>query len=543
MREPVTLTRAFFQSIPQTKGSGMLAHIDKITIFRQHFYSFLGKRKDAIMNLLDSLSSFGHKARSVVQLSESSRFERGYSSVTDAIADGLPTADWPSIEKLTFATTFDAAAGRPPCFLTDCTSNPRPFANKLSDRTMNHAPNPAPGNRPVCVGHQYSCVALLPSDPVARERKWVTPISMRRVNSEQKGNEVGMQTIVDHIAQFGLKYQLVLSVGDSLYGTQACRALAATQDNLVHIFRVNGKRNVFRQPVIEGANAMKRGRKKEYGEKMRLSDAATHPQPSQQSETAWKSRSGKIYQVKLEAWHDLLMRGSKKHRASKHPMTLVRIRLLDKDGHLLFKKPLWIALFGQRRNDISLISAFQYYKSRYDIEHLFRFSKNKLLLSAHQTTETEHEARWWKLCLVAYNQLYLARSIAPQLPTAWEKYLPEYREGVAHPDCVASPAQTQRGFESVLNKIGTPAAACIQRGKAPGRKKGETVSQRVDQPIIFKRKKSAKDEQKDINSGCGVSVGNSDPQTMADLIQFVCSTLRTLSVPADQFTKMLLNTS
>ena len=52
----------------------------------------------------------------------------------------------------------------PNCFLLDCTPNPRPFANKLADRTIVHAPNPAPGNKPICVGHQYSVLALLGQD-------------------------------------------------------------------------------------------------------------------------------------------------------------------------------------------------------------------------------------------------------------------------------------------------------------------------------------------------------------------------------------------
>ena len=37
-------------------------------------------------------------------------------------------------------------------YLTDAVK----FGLKLSDRTINHAPNPAPGNRPACVGHQYA---------------------------------------------------------------------------------------------------------------------------------------------------------------------------------------------------------------------------------------------------------------------------------------------------------------------------------------------------------------------------------------------------
>src|SRR5690606_26593633 len=106
--------------------------------------------------------------------------------------------------------------------IVDCTPNPRPFANKLADRTITHSPNPAPGNKPICVGHQYSCVSLLPSDVSAKAKKWIIPLSMKRVKSDEKGNEFGMQQIIDHITQFGLQDKLVISVGDSLYGTEKC---------------------------------------------------------------------------------------------------------------------------------------------------------------------------------------------------------------------------------------------------------------------------------------------------------------------------------
>ena len=68
--------------------------------FRNSIYLLLLKRKDAIMNLLDAASSHGHHCKSVVQLSTAPCFERQYSSITDAIADGLSEASWEEIKKL-----------------------------------------------------------------------------------------------------------------------------------------------------------------------------------------------------------------------------------------------------------------------------------------------------------------------------------------------------------------------------------------------------------------------------------------------------------
>ena len=61
---------------------------------REIIYHAFPIRRDANMNLLDALSSYGHRCTSVVELSESPHFERQYSSITDGIADGLHAARW-----------------------------------------------------------------------------------------------------------------------------------------------------------------------------------------------------------------------------------------------------------------------------------------------------------------------------------------------------------------------------------------------------------------------------------------------------------------
>jgi len=183
----------------------VIAEATKLNLFRGALYSLFTKRKDATMNLMDALTSDGAQYDSPVQLSNSEFFEREYSSVTDSIADGLPHVRCKAIPKLIYKYTIGKAHKLPNRFLVDCTAYPRPFAKKLKDRTIVHAPNPAPGNKPICVGHQYSSVALLPDDTQASEKHWLVPISAKRVQSSEKGNEVGMEQIVDCIDDLELR--------------------------------------------------------------------------------------------------------------------------------------------------------------------------------------------------------------------------------------------------------------------------------------------------------------------------------------------------
>ena len=82
---------------------------------------------------------------------------------------------------------------------------------------------------------------------------------------EDKGNELGMRQVTESINNLELSDNLCISIGDSLYGTEACRIEADKQKNLVHIFRISNNRNLYSKPNIESLNSSSKGRKKEFG--------------------------------------------------------------------------------------------------------------------------------------------------------------------------------------------------------------------------------------------------------------------------------------
>ena len=126
--------------------------------------------------------------------------------------------------------------------------------------------------------------------------------------------------------------------------------------------------------------------------------------------------------------------------------------MFDDQKNTVFKYPLWLAVLGECREQLSLISIYNYYASRYNIEHFFRFGKNNLLLDEFQTSDTEHEEQWWRLCMLAYNQLYLSRCITSPQIRSWEKYLPKDPNNPAKEQTLLTPSQTQRDFATLLAK-------------------------------------------------------------------------------------------
>jgi hypothetical protein len=509
----------------------------KLGQFRQAIYSLFSKRRDAIMNLLDALTCNGHQCKSVVQLSNAKSFERQYSSITDAIADGLSDVSWDDVSRLVYQFTASTTAKAPHRFIVDCTPNPRPFARKLADRSVAHHPNPAPGNKPICVGHQYSLLSLLPNEILENQKHWLIPLSVKRVTSDLKGQELGMQQISESVETFDIGDDLFISVGDSQYGTEPCRVKVSEKENWVHIFRLNSSRNVYRSLTPEASHA--KGRKKVYGDQMNLVKAKTHLPHDRETILYQTSKKGHPLKVVIKCWNDMVVRGSHHFQSFKHPLNIHQVEVFNEAGDKLFLRPLWIAVFGKRRHEISLEEVYTHYRSRYDIEHLFRFVKTNLLIDKFQTPDVRHEEDWWKLCSLAYIQLYLAKELAPCLPEPWERYLLSYKPDTGTEKSIASPSQTQRGFAKVLEHVGTPAKPCVARGKPRGRMVGEKQPIRADNPVIFKSKQALEDN----NSGSEKAAKNSEPKKIATLIKLVQTKLKNYKLSMQEFAEKLLNSS
>ena len=84
-------------------------------------------------------------------------------------------------------------------------------------------------------------------------------------------------------------------------------------------------------------------------------------------------------------------------------------------------------VFGEKRCELPLKECVDNYRDRYDIEHYFRFGKQRLLLDSFQSNKAEHDENWWKLCALSYFQLFLSKEISGAIPEPWERYLPEFK--------------------------------------------------------------------------------------------------------------------
>ena len=451
--------------------------------FQGEVYQNFAKYKctDALMDLVNALSS-NTSAKTVVELTLSPHFQRSYTALNKALV--VECLHDQQLARLA-ATTIEPPRAREFYLLgADVTSNPRPFADTLPDRGFVYQPNTIKGNKPITIGHQYSFVAMLPERDKVKIGPWVIPLAMQRIASQANKELVGAQQIRVILEDDQLPFgeALCAEAVDSAYSKPAYLSVNRDQENFVTIARARGTRTFYHEPVLEAETKPQKGHPTWYGTPFCLKNPVTWGDPDAIAETTFISQHQVTYRVEIQGWHNLLMHGTQKIAMHKYPFTLVKIRWYKPSGEALFQKPLWLIVMGDRRAEFSLIEIYEAYLQRYDLEHFFRFGKQKLLLDKFQTPDDRHEANWWLLVALAYLQLWAAKDLVTQLPRPWERYLPSVLNKVI------TPAAAQRDMSRIIKQIGTPSSVPKPRGKSPGRPKGTVLVPRKRLAVVKKAK-------------------------------------------------------
>ena len=180
----------------------------------------------------------------------------------------------------------------------------------------------------------------------------------------------------------------------------------------------------------------------------------------------------------------MLMKGTQNYKMNRHPFTLLQITITDEVGNRI-GKPMRLIAIGSRREELSLIDCDSSYRQRYDMEHLFRFGKQKLLMRAYSTPDVEHEENWFKLTLIADVNLWAARNLAIVLPRPWEHYLKTNKS------VKITPSLVQRDFYRIISTLGTMTTSPKHRGYSTGRIKGYKKTPRTRHQLIIKGQKNS----------------------------------------------------
>ena len=426
-----------------------------------------------------------------MEVSLEAAFEREYSSLHDAVDNffaGSSPEQALAQRRRQAAQRVEIIAESLPeprkhpfrLFGIDTTPGLRAFAAKLADRGVVYYPNPAPGNKPIGVGHSYSVLALLPEREIG-DAPWIVPLSCERVPTDKTAREVAVGQVAGLLSNEQLPFagELTVEVVDSYYSRARYLHPTGGYDNHVVLARLAGNRTLHRFAPLEGSR--RSGHPTWFGQPFKLDEESTRGAPDEAMRVEWRTSKGRVLQVMLQRWNDLLMRGKRDAPMQERAFDVISCRAFDERGKPVFKKTMWLLVMGERRGEVGLRQCYEAYRQRFDMEHFFRFGKNKLLLDRYQTPEVEHEENWWELACLAYTQLWLAAPLAATLPRPWERYLPTLKNRA-----IPGPAQVQRDFGRIIRQFGTPARSPERRGNSPGRAKGQSPGVRPRQPVVFK---------------------------------------------------------
>ncbi|EAM52129.1 conserved hypothetical protein [Crocosphaera watsonii WH 8501] len=278
-------------------------------------------------------------------------------------------------------------------------------------------------------------------------------------------------------------------MADSDYSQKDFIGEQVKHEDLVTITRVRSDRVFYRQFIRDPNQAKTSGHPRWYGDKFDLKDDQTWAEPDEVHHVPFTTKKGRQLTVTISGWKQMLMRGTKNYKMNNHPFTLLQIVVRDQERNSIWK-PMWLIVIGSRRDELSLVDCYQCYRQRYDMEHLFRFGKQRLLMTSYLTPDVHHEENWFKLTLLSYVNLWAARKLAVVLPRDWEQYLKTNKS------IKITPSLVQRDFSRIITTLGTFAKFPKRRGFSSGRIKGYKKAPRTRHDVIKKGSKKSTENLK-----------------------------------------------
>jgi len=391
---------------------------------------------------------------------------------------------------------------------TDCSSLFRRYSPSLPQRRYVHKPNnKVKGNRPVDIGYELSCVGLSCRRPQygISEPAWNPPLSMRLVPYGVNKNSFTASQVNDIIENKDSPFhkELTVNVLDSNYCSPEYVGQTHKQPNLVNIVRMPSNRNVWKQlspkEVADrrASNSDNRGADSVYGALYKLKEVDTWDMKAAITTCfGIKLRNGKTCIVSVEIWEDMMVRSKRKISMKDKPFRLVRIRLLDaQTNQPLFKKCMWLGVWGAKRMELTAEEIYWAYRNRFDIEHFFRFGKQRLLLDKYQTPEEEHFENWMEVVNLSYWLLFVQKGEAKHTCRKWQQYDENYKNRVKY-EMEVTPSQVQLQLSGIILGFDQDDFLPKVQIKGKGRHTGQTQPKRKEHPVRKKKRKRKKQKKK-----------------------------------------------
>jgi hypothetical protein len=442
--------------------------LNSLRAFRDSLYRCFEQRADALFELTDALLTAG-PVPSPPHLSLQAVHRRGWGSLYAALSRGR-IEEGPLRELLArHASTGDTSHAH--VYAVDVSVWSRCDAEASPGRGYYYHPSRHSAGQPIVAGWAYQLVAGLSFE----RDSWVAPTDARRVRPEEDANEVAVAQVKDLLRRsYGTRGAVPLFVFDA--GYDPVKLQRGLEGQRAHVLvRLHSNRAFYADPGEVEPRPV--GRPRRHGSKFALPDPETWPEPASEH----RCLTGDYGEVRVRAWsglHPKTRRIGKRYGCERAPVvrgTVILVEVGKLPRQIRKPKKLWLWFSGEGEPDLDLL--WRAYVRRFDLEHTIRFLKQTLGWTTPRVRHPEQADRWTWLVLLAYAQLWLARSCADDRRLPWERPQQERR---------LTPCRTLRGFAALLAAVGTPARAPKPCGRSPGRPKGRLSGPAKRYPALTK---------------------------------------------------------
>jgi len=462
-----------------------------------------------------SLSSQKNSPK-VVWLSVHQFYEYHYSTLTKVI-QGLSRTDQDELYKIVnevcHVEGFEGIESNYQLFQGDTTSTFHSYSRCLEDRGyVYNAMEQISFQKKIKIGYRYSYINISGRSTLASPH-WSMPCSIERVKTSQTSEGVLLNQLISIFNRgYFSETKLNVLVLDSGYGTPKYLGKVGElneeiHNNLVSIVALRRGRRVWASYQGEYKGC---GSPQVYGTQYYLKDETTFCETrdkiglgtTQAVQTVCKdytNSKNKTYKIELSLWTSMKLRTSDGVDMKKVEFSLVRVRQIDPQTGEIKGRPLWLSVHGKRKEEIALWDVFRLYKCRFDIEHYFRFGKQKLLLNDYQTPEVEHYNTWHQVVAIAYWFLFAASKDVQYTCMPWEKKASNNEQNSLLKQERKSPCQTKKAMELFIATFENLVTIPKSRNKGKGRQEDAEPSKRKPHKVVRKGK-NYKSKSK-INSG------------------------------------------
>ena len=439
--------------------------------FRWRVYGSLTGWADTLFEACDALVCGTGRLESLPHLSLEPQCRRGHGSVYAALDRGVIDTD----------ALGEALAGAL-CpewgwvFAADTSGWPRPKARTSPQRTHNYDVRKDGGDHRWCTTPGWSFGWLAQVGP--GEASWVAPVDVDRVGPDRTPAGVTVSQIRRLVARLARSQPGVIPIvcHDAGYAVNAVATpLAGEQVQVVIRLKSHAVFHTCPPPPAPGT----RGRPRRHGQRIKLSDPSTWPDPDQHLLVPPGTKHAAL---SISAWHrvhpkpskDLHEPGNDRSRNTNRQLvhgTLIQIRSADPSAPTMW---LW---WSGPAGSFELDQIWRAYLRRFGIEHFFRFIKQYLAWTTPRLRPPAQAERWSWIVATAYTHLVLARTLTTS-------HHPWHRHGPL------SPLRVKRGFRNVHPHLGTPAKPPQKSKPGPGRPKGRPNQRKhPDHPVVKKSKR------------------------------------------------------